>query len=147
MVGVGAIIIHDNRVVLVRRENPPLANEWSIPGGVLEVGELVCEGVVREALEETGLVVEAVDLLGVYDRVVRDEDGRIFYHFVLIDFLCRWVSGSLQAGSDAGEAQWVSSEGIRNFELHPETKEVISRGMQRAGLDTRKSPGTSCNGT
>jgi len=91
LVGVGAIIIEDSRVVLVKRAHPPLEGKWSIPGGVLEVGELVREAAVREAREETGLIVEPGVLLGVFDRVVRSADGRVQYHYVLIDFLCRPV--------------------------------------------------------
>ena len=92
-VGVGAIIIEDARVVLVKRAHPPLQAEWSIPGGVLEVGELVRAAAVREAREETGLTVEPGELLGVYDRVLRNSDERVQYHYVLIDFLCRRVAG------------------------------------------------------
>ena len=93
VVGVGAIIIENGRVLLVKRGHPPLAGEWSIPGGVLELGETVQAAAVREAREETCLTVEATELLGVYDRVLRDDAGRTLYHFVLIDFFCRPVAG------------------------------------------------------
>src|SRR5271169_4138219 len=93
LVGVGAIIIEDGRVVLVKRGHAPLLGEWSIPGGVLEVGETVRQAAIREAREETGLTVEPSDLLGVFDRVLLDEQGRVRYHYVLIDFLCRRVAG------------------------------------------------------
>ncbi len=86
-IGVGAIIVEDGRVLLVKRGHEPLTGEWSIPGGVLELGETVRQGVAREALEETGLIVEPLELLGVFDRVVRDLDERTLYHYVLIDFL------------------------------------------------------------
>src|SRR5882672_5972991 len=99
LVGVGAIIIEGDRVVLVKRAHPPLQAEWSIPGGVLEVGELVREAAVREACEETGLIVETRELLGVYDRVLRNPEQRVQYHYVLIDFLCCRVGGELFAGS------------------------------------------------
>jgi len=87
LVGVGAIIIEASRVLLVKRAHPPLQAQWSIPGGVLEIGEMIREAAVREAREETGLVVEPEDLLGVYDRILRDIDERVQYHYVLIDFL------------------------------------------------------------
>src|SRR2546423_11316683 len=101
LVGVGAIIIDDGRVLLVKRGHAPLAGEWSIPGGVLEVGETMREGVVREAREETSLLIEPTDLLGVYDRVLRDDRGQVLYHYVLVDFLCRIRGGSLRASGDA----------------------------------------------
>ena len=88
LVGVGAVIIERGRVLLVKRGHAPLAGEWSIPGGVMELGETLRQAAVREAREETCLLVEPADLLGVYDRVLRDDDGRTLYHFVLIDFLC-----------------------------------------------------------
>src|SRR6202142_4219634 len=105
LVGVGAIIIEENRVLLVKRAHPPLQAQWSIPGGVLEVGELIREAAIREAREETGLIVEPADLLGVYDRVLRDVDQRVQYHYVLIDFLCRRVGGELLAASDAARSE------------------------------------------
>src|SRR5882757_9938456 len=101
LVGVGAIIIDAGRVLLVKRGHPPLAGEWSIPGGVLELGETL-----REAGEETCLRVESGELLGVYDRVLRDDAGHTLYHFVLIDFLCRRVAGDAQAADDADEVRW-----------------------------------------
>ena len=101
LVGVGAVIIdfagEAARVVLVKRAHPPLQAQWSIPGGVLEVGELVREAAVREVREETGLGVEPGELLGVYDRVLRDAEQRVQYHYVLIDFLCRPRGISLRA--------------------------------------------------
>src|SRR5579859_5374726 len=95
LVGVGAIIIDGNRVLLVKRAHPPIQGQWSIPGGVLEVGELIREAAVREAREETGLIVEPGELLGVFDRVLRDAEKRVQYHYVLIDFLCRKIGGDL----------------------------------------------------
>src|ERR1700749_350253 len=103
LVGVGAIIIEGSRVVLVKRAHPPLQAEWSIPGGVLEVGELVREAAIREAREETGLTIEPSELRVVYDRVLRDPGQRVQYHYDLIDFLCRRVAGDLSAASDAAE--------------------------------------------
>lgn len=128
-IGVGAIIVDGGRVVLVKRGHPPLAGEWSIPGGVLEVGELLREAAIREALEETGLTVEPGEVLGVFDRVVR-EGERVRYHYVLIDFACRRISGDLRAGSDAEEVRWFSREDIRALPLAADTREVIEKGFQ-----------------
>src|SRR5579863_1018728 len=108
LVGVGAIIIERDRVVLVKRGQAPLQGQWSIPGGMLEVGETLRQAVVREVLEETGLQIEAGELLGVFDRIVRDADERTLYHYVLIDFLCRRIAGEPQAGCDAAAARWFT---------------------------------------
>lgn len=133
LVGVGAIIIDDGRVLLVKRGHAPLAGEWSIPGGALEVGETVREAAVREAREETGLTVEALELLGVYDRVLRDGNGRTLYHYVLIDFLCRRVAGEPQPAGDADEARWFTQEEAAQLLLPKDTAEVISLGFEKLG--------------
>jgi 8-oxo-dGTP diphosphatase len=134
LVGVGAIIIEDARVVLVRRAHPPLQAEWSIPGGVLEVGELVRDAAVREAREETGLTVEPGELLGVFDRVLRDPGQRVQYHYVLIDFLCRRVAGDLAAASDAAEVGWFRQQELPALKLAKDTMEVIRTGFAKLGL-------------
>ena len=130
LVGVGAIIIEDSRVLLVKRAHPPLQAQWSIPGGVLEVGELVREAAIREAREETGLIVEPAELLGVYDRVLRHADGRVQYHYVLIDFLCRLTGGELRAASDAAEVRWFTPEELPALHLAEDTQDVIRKGRE-----------------
>jgi ADP-ribose pyrophosphatase YjhB (NUDIX family) len=133
LVGVGAIIIKDGRVVLVKRAHPPIQGQWSIPGGVLEVGELVRDAAVREAREETGLIVEPGDLLGVYDRVLRNDDARVQYHYVLIDFLCRPTGGELRAASDAAEVRWFTREELPKLMLAEDTQDVIRKGFAKSG--------------
>ena len=130
--GIGAIVIDEGRVLLIKRGRPPLLGEWSIPGGAMELGETVREAVVREVLEETGLVVEAVELLGVFDRVVKDDEEKLLYHYVLIDFLCRRVSGNPQASGDADDAHWFSAEEVNKLPLAKDTAEVIRMGLERA---------------
>jgi 8-oxo-dGTP diphosphatase len=132
LVGVGAIIIDHGRVLLVKRGHAPLLGEWSIPGGVLEVGELLRQAAIREAREETGLEVEPGELLGVFDRVIR-ENGRIRYHYVLIDFLCRLLSGTPCCGSDADEVRWFTQEDAAQLKLAPDTAEVIRKGFALSG--------------
>lgn len=131
LVGVGAIIIEGDRVLLVKRGHAPLLGKWSIPGGVLEVGETLRKAVVREAREETGLTIEPGELLGVFERVVPDEHGRMRYHYVLIDFLCRRVSGELAAADDATDARWFLREELTELELARETEEVILKGFEK----------------
>jgi 8-oxo-dGTP diphosphatase len=135
-VGIGAIIIEPGgaRVVLVKRAHPPIQGQWSIPGGALEVGELVRDAAIREAREETGLIIEPGELLGVYDRVLRHADGRVQYHYVLVDFLCRPVGGELRAGTDAAEVRWFTREELPPLNLAQDTQEVIHKGFEKLGL-------------
>ena len=132
LIGVGAIIVEDNRVVVVRRAHEPLKGQWSVPGGVLELGETLHSGAAREALEETGLVVEVGEVLEVFDRIVRDGSGRVQFHYVLIDFLCRRVSGELRAGEDASEARWVTEEELKTLSIADSAQAVLSKGLAKS---------------
>jgi len=135
LVGVGAVIVDDHlddrRVLLIRRGTPPLLGEWSLPGGVLECGETLREAVAREAREETGLVVEPGEMLGVYERVIRDDEGRVRYHYVLIDFLCRAVGGDLKAGSDAADVRWFTRDELPALNLAYDANDVVHKGLAR----------------
>src|SRR5258708_17809901 len=110
---------------------PALQSEWSIPGGLLEVGEPVREAAIREAREEPGLTIEPGALLGVYDRILRDPDKRVQYHYVLIDFLCRRVAGDLAAASDAAEVRWFGREELPGLKLAEDTLDVIGKGFAK----------------
>jgi ADP-ribose pyrophosphatase YjhB (NUDIX family) len=137
LVGVGAVIVdhrlddrhHNDRVLLIRRGTPPLLGEWSLPGGVLECGETLREAVAREAREETGLVVEAGEMLGVYERVIRDDERRVRYHYVLLDFLCRVVGGDLKAGSDAADVRWFTRDELPALNLAYDASDVVLKGL------------------
>src|ERR1022692_3156219 len=131
LVGVGAVIVQDHRVLLIRRGTPPLLGEWSLPGGVLECGETLREAVVREAREETGLAVESGAMLGVYERVIRGEQERVRYHYVLIDFLCRPLSGDLRAGSDAADVRWFTRDELPALNLAYDANDVVLKGLSR----------------
>src|ERR1700758_4424286 len=117
IVGVGAVIVENGRALLVRRGSEPLKGEWSIPGGVLELGETLRQGAEREAKEETGLTVEAGEVLDVVDRIMLDRAKKIQYHYVLVDFLCRRVSGEPRPGADAMELRWISAGELRGFPI------------------------------
>jgi 8-oxo-dGTP diphosphatase len=145
LVGVGAVIVDDGRVLLVRRGTEPMLGKWTLPGGMLEVGESLMAGVVREVREETGLTVEPVELVELLDRIHRDGE-RVRYHYVIADYLCRVVSGELNAASDADAVRWVeraewnSHPPRRTLRLDPVTVRVIEAGWQRArtlSADTR----------
>ncbi len=133
LVGVGAVIVEDGRVVLVRRAAEPMAGEWSIPGGLLELGETMRAGAVREALEETGLQVEAGEVLEVLDRILPDAQGKIRYHYVLIDFLCHRIAGELRAGGDAAEARWVSESELAELGVAEAAVKVIRKALAEKG--------------
>lgn len=142
LVGVGAVIVDEGRVLLVRRGTEPLRGKWTIPGGLIEVGEMLREAVVREAREETGLEVEPVELVELLDRIHR-EDGRVRYHYVIADYLCRVTGGKLHAASDADEARWTERAEWNSHSalaLDPITVRVVEAGWQRArALDGDRS--------
>jgi ADP-ribose pyrophosphatase YjhB (NUDIX family) len=131
LVGVGAVIVRESRVLLIQRGTPPLLGEWSLPGGVLECGETLREAVIREAREETGLAIETEEMLGVYERVIRGDEGRVRYHYVLIDFLCRVLGGDLRAGSDAADVRWFSREELPALNLAYDANDVVHKGLAR----------------
>ena len=131
-VGIGGIIVHEGRVVLVKRRFEPLAGQWSIPGGAVETGETLEACLIREMAEETGFVVEVGPVVEVLDRITRDEEGRVLYHFVLIDYLCRPVGGELRAGSDVAEAVLAEPSEFAQYELTEKALSVIERALEMA---------------
>jgi len=134
LIGVGAVVVQTGRVLLVRRGREPLKGQWSLPGGLLEVGESLTAGVAREVLEETGLIVEPVELIELLDRIHREGD-RVRYHYVIADYLCRVVSGELQAASDADAVRWVERaewNGHSALALDPILVRVTEAGWQKA---------------
>lgn len=124
IVGVGAIICNDARILLIRRGREPSKGRWSFPGGGVELGETVHDAVCREALEETGLQVEVGDLVAIVDRILRDDTGRIQYHYVILDFLARPVGGILRPGDDAGDACWASLADLNDLDVTEQAKEI-----------------------
>ncbi len=153
MVGVGGVIIRDGRALLIRRGSEPLKGEWSIPGGILEVGETLKEGVARELLEETGLQVKVMELIEVFERIFRKgEEGappvpiakdavleagragqlpdRPVYHFVILDYLCDVVSGEPQAGGDVTDLAFAAEQELQDYHLTPTATRVIKRAFE-----------------
>jgi ADP-ribose pyrophosphatase YjhB (NUDIX family) len=141
LVGVGAVVVHEGRVLLVQRGTEPLKGRWSIPGGLIEVGESLHEAAAREVLEETGLIVEPVELVELLDRIHR-EGERVRYHYVIADYLCRVVGGTLMAASDAAAVRWVERAEWNSHSalaLDPITVRVIEAGWQRAQAIERQT--------
>jgi mutator protein MutT len=131
IVGVGAVIVHGGRALVTKRANEPLKGHWSIPGGAVELGETLREAAAREAREETGLIIEAGEVLEVFDSIVHDSSGKTQYHYVLVDFLCRKVSGEMRAASDASDARWVTAEELPELELTQTAEQVIRKALMR----------------
>jgi ADP-ribose pyrophosphatase YjhB (NUDIX family) len=133
IVGVGGVVVQNGRVVLVRRAKAPRMGEWSIPGGMLELGEKLRDGVAREIEEETGLKVKSEEVLDVFDSIVTDADGKTQYHYVLVDYLCSVTGGELRAASDVSEARWATLEEALSL-----VKREITVGVIRKGLGTAR---------
>jgi 8-oxo-dGTP diphosphatase len=129
--GVGALIFENGNVLLVERAKEPLKGYWSLPGGILETGEKLEEGIRREVLEETGLAVEPFSLFEIFERIMPDAQGRTEYHYVLIDYLCRPTGGRLQAASDVSRVAWVSEQKLRDYRITEGTLAVVERAFAK----------------
>ena len=134
-VGVGVVVWREDRVLLVRRARPPRAGSWSLPGGLLELGETAQDAARREVAEETGIAVRLLGLIDVVDLVRRDEAGRVRRHYTLLDYAAEWARGELRAGSDAAEAAWFPLAGLEDLDLWSETVRIIRRSRERRGGD------------
>lgn len=137
IVGVGAAIVDGEHVLIVRRGRPPLQGRWSLPGGAVEVGETLASALQREVLEETGLIVEVGPIVDVLDRIHMNDDGRVEYHYVLIDYLCFVLSGHLHAQSDAADARWVSRAQLPAYEVSETAIAVIDKAFALAANASR----------
>lgn len=133
LVGLGAIVWKDGRVLMVKRGRPPGEGIWSLPGGLQLVGETVAEGVRREISEETGVEIELLGLVEVIDSVRRDAAGRVLYHFTIIDYAARWVAGEAVAGDDAADVAWVAPEDLGSLDTWAETARVIEKSRDWLG--------------
>ena len=129
-VGVGAVIVQGGEVLIVKRKYDPLAGQWSLPGGGVELGETLEDAVVREMREETGLDIEVGPVIEVFDRITRDSNGDVRYHFVLVDYLCWPVGGELRASSDVEDARFVDPADLPQYNLTLKANQVIERALE-----------------
>ncbi|MCU1286565.1 MAG: hydrolase [Acidobacteriales bacterium] len=131
IVGVGAVIVKNGCVLLVQRGTEPFKGQWSLPGGVQDLGETLEQGIIREMREETGLDVQPIEVAGVIDRILPDATGKLQYHYVLIDYVCRIIGGELLPASDAQDVRWVREEELSNYQLVIGTEEVVRKVLRK----------------
>ena len=132
MVGVGAVVVHDGLVLLERRGQPLAQFSWSLPGGLVDAGERLEDAVAREVREECSIEIDVGPLLGVFQPIQRDAAGRVRFHYVVLDYLAHYRSGTLSVGDDAADLCWVTPEELDHFELLPATRDMIERGLAAA---------------
>jgi ADP-ribose pyrophosphatase YjhB (NUDIX family) len=132
-VGVGAVILHEDRVLLVRRGKAPSFGKWSLPGGLVELGESTREAIEREIREECGIKISVIEVVGVIDRVVKDDAGRVRYHYVLVDYLAYPDSLDVEAGDDAAEARWFEIDRVVELDTTQGLLDMIRRGEALRG--------------
>ena len=146
VVGIGGVVIENGRALLIKRGTEPLLGQWSIPGGTLELGESLQQGVARELLEETGLVVQVLDMIEVFDRIFTEPEAglsepvsRPKYHYVIVDYLCERLGGEARAGSDDTDIAFAAEHELENYHLTPTATRVLRRAfvMDRERLKTR----------
>ncbi len=133
IVGVGGVIISNGRALLIKRGSPPMEGHWSIPGGLLEIGETLLEGVRRELREETGMEARPLDLIEVFERIELDGSGRARYHYVVLDYLCEATGGEPRAGSDVTHVVWARPEELAQYSLSSTATRVILKAFEMAG--------------
>ena len=130
LIGVGAIMLKRDRILMAQRGKEPLKGWWSLPGGALETGESLADGVRREVREETGLDIRPLGVLEIFERIMRDASGAPEYHYVLIDYMCRVMGGTLAPGDDVCAVEWVRRRDLPNLEITEGTLEVIEKAFR-----------------
>ena len=132
--GVGAVVFRDDRVLLIKRGKPPRMGDWSLPGGMQEIGETVFEAAAREVREETGVMISDIALIDVVDSITRDDDARVQFHYTLVDVVAKWRSGEPAGGSDAMHAEFMSFDEVSKIVLWRETHRIIAKAREMCGL-------------
>ena len=130
VVGVGAVVVRDGKALIIKRAHEPRKGEWSLPGGLLELGESLQDAVRREIKEETSLDIQVGPIIETFDRVHRDDQGRIRYHFVIVDFVCWPTGGEAVPGSDADGVAWVTAQEIDSYQVNAHAKAVMLKGLE-----------------
>jgi 8-oxo-dGTP diphosphatase len=143
VIGVGAVVVKDGKALIVKRAHEPRKGEWSLPGGRVELGETLVDAVRREIREETGLEIQVGPVVELFDRIHR-LDGRVRYHFVIVDYLCTCIGGDLCAGDDAEDAAWVTADELERYGVNEFAAAVIRKGLEMVqgshGMSRRDSP-------
>ncbi len=134
IVGVGAVVFRDNQVLMIRRGKPPRMGDWSLPGGMQELGETVFAAALREVHEETGVTIQNIALIDVIDSITPDSDGRIQFHYTLVDVVAEWRQGEPMGGSDAMHAEFMSFDQVAALDLWRETHRIIALARQMRGI-------------
>ena len=134
IVGVGAVVLRDDRVLLIKRGKPQRMGDWSLPGGMQEIGETVFEAAAREVREETGVTISDIALIDVVDSITRDDDARVQFHYTLVDVVAKWRSGEPAGGSDAMHAEFMSFDEVSKIVLWRETHRIIAKAREMCGL-------------
>lgn len=132
IVGIGAVVIKNDQVLLIRRGKPPRPGSLSLPGGAQRIGETVFEGALREVMEETGVEAEVLGLIDVVDSMTKDDAGRLQFHYTLVDVVCRWIAGEPTAGGDAADALWMPLSDVPELPLWSETRRIIEMAAEMA---------------
>jgi len=133
IVGVGAVVLHEDRVLLVQRAKPPRQGQWSLPGGAQKLGETLMAAAKREVAEEAGIEIAVAGMIDAIDSIIHDDAGDVEYHYTLFDVAARWVAGDLQPGGDAADARWVPLAELPSYQLWSETHRVIAAAVSILG--------------
>lgn len=137
-VGVGAVVLDPmHRILLVQRANPPAQHQWGLPGGLVQLGETLHDALHREIREECGIAIRIADFIGLYEPIIRDQEDRVAYHYVVVDYLCHWVQGDLQPGDDAQAVAWASPRNLERYELAAAARQMIAAART---LSARQAP-------